>query len=317
MAGRHLPSSVVSIVLLASLWAVDAAAQQARPERAPDSDQTVDVSRGTRLTVDNFAGEVVIRTWERDALRVMARHSSRTRVNIRTTAAGVSVGSSGGAGPSSVDYQITAPAWMPVKIDGTYNHVSIEGAQAEISATTVRGDIVIKGGSGYVTAKSIEGEVVVDGAKGRITVESVNERIRISNASGDIIAQTTNGDILMSAVSAASVEAGTVNGDVTFDGGLSAGRYRFQTHNGDIMLTIPESSNATFAVRTYNGDFQTNLPLKGATPADARRGRRAIFTIGTGSAEVELETFGGEIRIQRPGAAGTGPRRDRDQASGR
>lgn len=286
-----------------------AAAAQNRPQRAPDTDQTVDVARGTRLIVNNFAGEVVVRSWDRDAVRVAARHSSRTRVNVRTTAAGVSVGASSSSGVASVDYEITAPGWMPIKVDGTYNHVSIEGVQGEISASTVRGDILVKGGTGFVTAKSIEGEVIVDGARGRINVESVNERIRITNASGDIVAQTTNGDIALASVTASSIDAGTVNGDVTFEGTLSGGRHRFATHNGDITLAIPESSSATFSVRTYNGDFSTNLPLTGASPADARRGRRAIFTLGGGAAEVEMETFGGEIRILRPGS-GRGSSRD-------
>ena len=46
---------------------------------APQTDQTVPVSRGTRLAIDNFAGEVVIHTWDKDSLRVQARHPSRTR----------------------------------------------------------------------------------------------------------------------------------------------------------------------------------------------------------------------------------------------
>ena len=45
---------------------------------------------------------------------------------------------------------------MPVKVDGTYAFVMMDGAQNEVSAETVRGDIVIKGGTGFVTAKTIE-----------------------------------------------------------------------------------------------------------------------------------------------------------------
>ena len=48
----------------------------------------------------------------------------------------------------SVDYDITAPAWMPIKVEGTYNFVTMDGVQGEVFATSVRGDIVIKGGTG-------------------------------------------------------------------------------------------------------------------------------------------------------------------------
>jgi hypothetical protein len=36
-----------------------------------------------------------------------------------------------------------------------------------------------------------------------------------------------------------------------------------------------------------------------------RRGRRVSFTLGAGSADVELESFGGEISVRRPGTAKT------------
>jgi DUF4097 and DUF4098 domain-containing protein YvlB len=306
---RHLRTFVCAIALIscasvASAQTVQPSApgQPGRPQRAPDTDQTVDVARGTRLSIDNFAGEVVLRTWNRDALRVVARHSSRTKVLIRTRNGVASIDAQGSMGPASVDYEVTAPSWMAVKIDGTFNYVSIEGTQAEVTASTVRGDIAIKGGTGFVIAKSVEGQVTVDGAKGRLNVESVNEGVSLANCSGDIVVTTTNGDISMTNVSATSAEATTVNGGITFDGTISGGRYRMATHNGNIVVAIPETSNATFSVRTYNGSFNTAFPLKGGNTADARRGRRVIYTLGSGEAEVELETFSGGIRIARPGS---------------
>ena len=64
-------------------------------------------------------------------------------------------------------------------------------------------------------------------------------------------------------------------------------------------MILPETTNATFTVRTYNGDFSSNLPTK--TVGDVRRGRRATYTLGSGGAEVELESFGGTVRLRRPG----------------
>jgi hypothetical protein len=295
---------LAAAVIVGVMAPLAAAGQTQRERRAPDTDRTEDVTRGARLAINNFAGEVIIRSWDKDVLRVTARHSPRTKIGIRNTPTLVVVQSSSNTGVAPVDYDITAPAWMPVKIEGTYNFVSIEGVQGEVSATTTRGDIVIKGGTGFVTAKSIEGVITVDGAKGRIRAESVNEEIKIANSSGDIVAETTNGDITLTGVNANSVDVGTVNGDVAFEGNLTGGRYRFTTHNGDIVLTIPETASATFSVRTYNGEFRSNLPLKGGpTASELRKGKRGTATLGSGNAEVELETFGGTIRIQRPGTA--------------
>lgn len=276
---------------------------QEQEKGSPRSDQTVPVTRGTRLMIENNAGEVVIHTWDKDSLRVQARHSPRARVNIRTTDSGVLVKASSGGGPSgAVDYDITAPGWMPVKVEGTFIYIMVDGAQSEVSAETNRGDIVVKGGSGYVTARSVQGEVIVDGARGRIQVSSVNEGIKITGASGDIFAETTNGSISLSSIDSKSVEVGTVNGNITYDGAIvNGGRYSFVTHNGDITMSVPESSNATFTVRTYNGDFHPGLSLKATE--EVRRGKRAVYTLGNGSAQVELESFGGTIRLRRAGTA--------------
>ena len=232
---------------------------------------------------------------------------------MQTTGNAVQLRSKGSEGPGAgIDYEITAPAWMPVKVSGQFLYVGIEGAQNEVSAETVRGDIVVKGGSGFVTAKSIEGEVIVEDARGRINVSSVNEGIRITGSGGEITAETTNGDITLTKIDAKSVETATVNGDIRYEGSVvDGGRYRFTTHNGDVTMVVPENSNVTFSVRTYNGDFHTNLPLK--TLGEVRRGRRLTYTLGGGSAEVELESFGGTIRVRRPGTTPPVKGKDKQQ----
>jgi hypothetical protein len=291
-------------VVLCALAAAPGQAQE-RPGRAPQTDQTVPVSRGTRLAIDNDAGEVIVHTWDKDALRVQARHTARTRINVRTGPHEIVLTANGPAG--SVDYDIMAPAWMPMKIEGQFNYVTIEGAQSDVSIETVRGDIVLKGGSGSITATTIEGEIQVEGARGKIRLSSVNQGIRVTGANGDIAAETTNGSITLTHMDSKSVEAATINGNVSYEGTLAdSGRYSFTTHNGDIVMTVPETANATFNVRTYNGEFGSSLPLKGPDRSTIRPGKRATYTLGTGSADVEMESFGGAIRVRRAGAARTG-----------
>ncbi len=271
----------------------------ARQTRAPDTDETVTVTRGTRLTVNAFAGEVIVRSWGRDAVRVQGRHSSRTRVAIRPSGSVVAVSAAGG--PGSVDYEINVPAWMPVKVEGTYIYISIEGTQADVAAETVRGDIAIKGGASSVTAKSIEGEVMLDGPRGRINASSVNQGITITGGNGEFVVETTNGHISLSSMESASVDAATINGNIKYDGTVAAsGKFRFSTHNGSIVVTVPEATSAAFTVRTYNGSLNTNLPLK--TTGEVRRGQRATYTLGSGSADFELESFGGTIQLRKRGS---------------
>jgi DUF4097 and DUF4098 domain-containing protein YvlB len=281
----------------------------ARQNRAPQTDQTVPAARGTRLAIENPAGEIVIHAWEKDAVRVQARHRSFTKINIRTDASVISVDAVSDKGPTgSIDYDISVPAWMAIKAEGPYDYISVEGVQGEIAVETVRGDIVLKN-VGSAIAKSIEGAIEVDGARGKLTLSSVNEEIKVTGASGEVVADTTNGEVTLTRMEGNGVEVATVNGDIVFEGRLAdRGRYSFTNHNGDIELLVAENSNATFNVRTYSGEFSTGLPVKGPDASQVRRGRRVSYTLGNGSAEVELESFGGDIKLRRPGAART--RRD-------
>jgi hypothetical protein len=288
-------------MVLAVACAPSAFAQNDAAARPPQSDQTVAVTKGLRLSLENFAGDVVVRGWDRDAVRVQARHASRTRVSVRTTASAVVVAASGSQGPpGSVDYEINVPVWMPVKIDGTYAFVSVEGTQSEVAIETVRGDVTIKGGAGSVTGKSVEGDVVIEGTRGRVNANSVNQGVTVSGITGEILAESINGPITLTKNESDNIDVASVNGHVRYEGTPSArGRYRFTTHNGNVFVAVPETSNASFSVRTYNGTVNMNLPLKGS--GDVARGRRVTYTLGTGAADFELESFGGTISIRRPG----------------
>jgi len=307
---------VMAVLLTLAGGLAPARAQTAATAKPPQTDQTIAVTRGARLMVDNFGGEVIVRGWDRDSVRVQARHTSRMRVSVRTVQSGVSVSSSGSHGPGAVDYEINVPVWMPVKVTGHHAYIAVEGTQSEVSAETVRGDVVLKGGADFVFGKSVEGDVQVSGARGRITVSSINQGVSVSDSAGDVLAETVNGSIRLIKVTSETVEAITVNGHISFEGTPAPrGKYRFASHNGNIVITVPETTSAVFSVRTYNGSLNhASLPLERV--GEVGRGRKATYTLGSGSAEFEVESFGGTIHLRRPGATptparGKGPKDER------
>jgi DUF4097 and DUF4098 domain-containing protein YvlB len=290
------------------LSAAPAAAQAERqPPRAPATDQTIPVQKGQRLQIQNFAGEVLVKAWNKDELRVVADHDSRAKVNVRSAGVEINVSASRSGAPGSVDYTISVPAWLPVRVNGVYNFVSIEGTQSDVTVETTRGDVSLKGGSGVVSLKSIEGEILVEDARGTLKLDTVNEGISIRGATGDITATTINGDIRMLAMKASGLEATTVNGDVIYEGTVADNLYRFSTHNGDITLALPENPSARVSVRTYQGDVRSSFPIP--VEADQKRGRRLMFTLGNGGAQIELESFGGDVRIRKIGEVSLEPKR--------
>jgi DUF4097 and DUF4098 domain-containing protein YvlB len=280
---------------------------------ATSTDQTVDVKRGMRLEVHTFTGDVNIKTWNRDAVRVEAEHSERQTIEVRPGEQSLVVRGRSRIGPlSSVDFTITVPTWMAVNVNGMGTDVVLDGVGGDVNVETTRGDIRLRGGSGFISVKSVQGSITIENAKGRIEAQTVNDSVRVADTSGDLTVGTTNGSIVLERIDTANLDASTVNGMIGFDGSIrDKGSYRLTTHNGAVSMAIPERVNATLRVRTYGGSFRSTFPLK---LDDQDRQNRFTLTLGDGSARIELESFNGSIALRRPGEPR--PQAERDRGRG-
>src|SRR5438105_526579 len=268
------------------------------------TDQTVNVTKGTKLDVNNFAGDVQIKAWDTDAVRVEATHSDREMIDIKPGDQVLSVRSRSvrGGPPRSLDYTISVPKWMAVSVSGTYADVTMEGVGGDVTVDTTRGDIKVNGGSGFISLKSVQGEISLEKAKGRVEVRAVNEGIRLADINADLSAESTNGSILLDRIDSSNVDLYTVNGNISYDGPIKdKGLYRLTTHNGLIAMPVPDKANAVVTLRTYNGGIRSTFQLPGDT--SERRNKRMTLTLGNASAHVELESFSGTISLRRPGEA--------------
>lgn len=263
------------------------------------SDTTIAVPAGASLTVNNFGGAIVVHAWTQNRVKVHAEHGSRGRIEVSLVGNTVTVKASSRMGaPSVVDFEITVPQDMALRLSGTYTEIQVSGVKGAITAETVDGSIEVRGGNGIITLHSIQGSVTLADATGRIEVNSVNESVELSNVSGEIKAETTNGDVQLTGVRSSSVEATTINGDVLYEGTITdGGTYTFNSHNGDITVSVPEGANVTISVATANGDIDPSFPIP---LTQTNRGHRYTFKLGTGSARMEAESFQGDIQLRRP-----------------
>ena len=263
------------------------------------TDTTFAVPAGASLSVNNFGGSIIVHAWTQNRVKVHAEHGSRGAIEASLVGNTVTLKASSRHGaPSIVDFEITVPQDMALTLSGTYTEIEVDGVRGAISAETVDGSVNVRGGSGIITLHSIQGSVTLADATGRIEVNSVNDGVELSNVSGQIKAETTNGDMTLMGIKSSSVDASTINGDVEYEGTVSdGGTYSFNSHNGDITVSIPEGANVTLSVATANGDIDPSFPL----PLTRTEGKhRYTFKLGTGSARMEVESFQGDIQLRRP-----------------
>jgi DUF4097 and DUF4098 domain-containing protein YvlB len=267
---------------------------------AQQFDTTVTVRPGARLELNNFEGSVTVTTWAKAAVRIQAEPDEEDEdergVDVYLSGNTLSIRSGGRSGAQEIDYRLTVPADMALSINGQSGDVSIDGPKGEITVETVEGEIKVNGGGGLISLRSVDGSVTLSGAKGRIDVNSVDGEISLANVSGEIHAESVDGAITMEGVESSGVDAQSVDGEISFRGTIKdGGRYRMVSHDGDVTLTVP-ALNATVSVSTYSGNFDSDFP---ATLTGGVGGKRMNFTVGTGSARLEIESFDGNVSLRK------------------
>jgi DUF4097 and DUF4098 domain-containing protein YvlB len=261
------------------------------------TDTTFAVQAGGTLELEAHGGRAVIRSWDRDAIRIVASHAPGTDVRIGQRTSSVRVESTARGGPPNVQYEITVPRRYSMRIEGVNLQVTVEAVQGSVHVDNVEGAVTVRDVSGDVRVESVSGRVLIENVRGHVTATTVNQAVAITGVTGDIDAGTVNGSVVIRMAESANVRASTVNGLVEYGGTVQdGGRYQLSTHNGRITMGLPERANASVTITTSSGKVESAFPVQ----INALRGRDVSFTMGSGSARVELETFNGTVYLVRP-----------------
>jgi len=241
-----------------------------------------------------------VRREREDVRRGLEREVKRQETRVRRLEAGtlhVETLSRMGT-PAVVDYTITVPKWMAVRLSGMESDITVEGVRAAIAAESIRGDVLVRGGRGPVRISSVEGEVRAFDCDGEVQASSINEVVELDDVSGELVVESVNGDIRIGRVKSRSVQASSVNGTVVYRGEFEPlGRYRLTSHAGNLVVGVPVGAGVDVSVATFEGGFRSGFPLE---LGPWRKGQKFNFVLGTGGSSLELESFQGLIELLRP-----------------
>lgn len=264
---------------------------------AQQIDTILPAPAGVELRVNLMQAEVTVRGWDRREVRVQ---STRGGLEVRATNGTIKVGTDflrgGGQGQSVT---LTVPRDMAVELAGPTLSADLAGLDGEVNVTTTHGGIRLEGGRGYVRLHSLHGTVQVTGARGRIDAETNQGDVTVSNSSGSIRAHSLNGTVTLEGVTSDAVDAYSLNGDIVYAGNLAAGgTYALSTHAGNVIVKVPADADVAISASTFGGAFESAFPV---TLRKAESGGRTVtLSLGSGDARMELQSFGGTIRLERP-----------------
>jgi len=264
----------------------------------PQSDTTLAVTKGTRLSVNNHAGRITVAAWNREEVRVRSTSSDDdARLRVEASNREVRVAQNMRDGPADIDVTINVPAWMAVNLQGVETDIAVTGTAAPIQAQSVEGGVTVAGGAENVSINAVEGDVRASGVRGNLSIQAVDGSVTVTDLTGALTVQGVDGDVRLDGITSPSVKVSTVDGDIEYRGALAAnGSYAFKTHDGDITVRPVGTLNATVSVSTWNGEFESAVPV---TITGSQEGKRFSFTVGNGSARLELDAFDGLIRLDK------------------
>jgi hypothetical protein len=218
-------------------------------------------------------------------------------------------------------------AWADVTVQVPEGKkLQIELGVGEISASNVKGEVVLETHSGPVRAGSIEGDVVIDTGSGHVEVEDVTGDLLVDTGSGHVEARgvsgktvdidtgsgrvrtarvdcsrlridTGSGSVRALAIRADEANIDTGSGSVELElERMGGGRFLIDTGSGSIDLALPTDASADVVAETASGGIHLDL-------ADVRIRNRerdhVAFRVGDGDASVSLDTGSGSIAIRQ------------------
>jgi predicted membrane protein len=210
VVGALLCCCVVAVgAAVAGLYAFPVSREVGVGRVAERTEQSFTVGDAPTLDVENFAGDVTVRSGGSGEIRVIVTKRAgsdsqldRIDVDVSEQADGVRIQASHpgtSIGGVSVRLEVFVPADARLELDTGAGNVMVAGVQGEISARSGAGNVRVEGAAGPVDLEVGAGEIdyegdpqgdcVLDSNVGNVTLrlpEDVNAEVRLTTGVGNI-----------------------------------------------------------------------------------------------------------------------------------
>lgn len=288
--------------LLAAAWlvALTAGAVLARPV-----DETHPADNDVRLSVENINGTITIEGWSKKEVHVTGElgedvedlvfDGNEHRLRIEVELYNRRHNQDGTA-----DLNIMVPLGAEVRVDVVNCPIEVSKVEGSLDLESVNGDITISGKLQRIEASAVNGDIEIHATCDDVQAGNVNGDIILDGVSGEISAESVGGSIEVRSGTFDGCDFGTVSGDIDFAGEIrGSGRFEFEAHSGDVTLSLPAKISAEFEISTFSGDVDNDFGPRAHRSSEYGPGKELSFTTGDGKARIKINTFSGDIRLQK------------------
>ena len=282
------------------------------------------VESGTVLKIYHKNGDIVVNSWDRDYIEVVAIKKMRWWTGflkgpdidvatgkefvIRTLYKTVIFRA------IPLQYRITVPKGVRVDhVETSTGQLQIHEVNGFVKAVTSTGNIRVDKVTGDVDAKTATGEIQIHRVDGLVKAVTSTGKINVDEVSGDVDAKTSTGEIQIHKVNG-FVKAVTSCGkiEITGVGGVSEARtdtgeisvevpairdnLEIRSSNGSITVFLSPEIAAQLEVSTSNGNITyKDLPL---TVTELSK-HKLTGRLGEGGGRINIKTSTGSINLKQ------------------
>lgn len=300
---RPWAAAIGSLAVCLLTWGPSAADAQT------EIDRRVTAAADGEVRIENFAGSLVIRGWQKNEVAVsgtLGKDVDELRLDSRGREVRIEVKFDGRGRRNQLasHLEIQVPMGSDVDVETVSAEVTFDGVDGSLQTETVSGDVTIEGAPEGIEIETVSGQVDVLAATRRVTIESVSGDVQLVGVSGDVEVQTVSGDVEVRGEELSKLDVEMVSGDLDYYGTPGAGdEIEVAGHSGDIVLWLGAATAATFKVQTFSGNIENRLGPPARKSSRYTSERELKFTLGDGAADIDVETFSGTVAI-RPREAG-------------
>lgn len=271
---------------------------------AAAADQSIDkhwdVAKNAMVSVENTAGSIEIRGWDRNEVHLTGELDGNVRdleVNQSKSGLEITVLNRHDRNVGDTRLVLQVPAGATLEATGVSADIGIKAMKnAKLTAKTVSGDVDVEATSDWVSLKSISGDVTFSGKSGRVAVDTVSGDIDLSGPSGELNVTTVSGDADLEAGELESCKLETVSGDVRLEASVSdTGRLSAESMSGDVSVDLPSAQQGLIRAQSFSGRIKSDF---GAVEhARHGPGSHLKYKAGSSTAEIRVESFSGNIAL--------------------
>ena len=270
-------------------------------------DETRDADPDARIDVEIISGNIEVRGWDRNQVQVTGTIGDDVKA-LEVSGSGSSISidldvpDSWGRRRREIDarLEISIPNGARLSVETVSADITVTEINGTVELGSVSGTVKVSGSPSRAEVETVSGDIEVKGDQTAITAESVSGDVELTGVAETVEASSVSGNIDVSATEIERATFESVSGDLEFSGGLTANaRLHSEAHSGNVTLTLPADTSATWEVETFSGNVGNAFGPGPQKSSEHGPGKWLKFTTGSGEARITVESFSGNVRLEK------------------